>query len=159
MTMQNAPTPSRRTLIASGASGFALIALAPRHALATNAGPANIADAIKEFVGDAQVKPGKVKLDIAPLVENGNSVSMTVSVESPMTAADHVAVIAVFNEKNPQPNVANFHLSPRSGRAEVSARIRLATSQTITAIAKMNDGSFWSTTADVLVTIAACTEE
>jgi len=84
---------------------------------------------------------------------------MTVSVASPMTAEDHVKSIHVFNEKNPQPNIANFHLGPRAGRAQVSTRIRLADSQKIVAIAQISDGSFWSTSVDVIVTLAACTEE
>ena len=84
---------------------------------------------------------------------------MKVFVERPMTAADHVVAVYVFNEKNPQPNIGNFYLGPRAGRAQISTRIRLADSQRLTAIAKMSDGSFWSATADVVVTLAACTEE
>ena len=79
-----------------------------------------------------------------PLVENGNTVPMTVSVDSPMTAGDYVKSIHVFNEKNPQPNVGNFYLGPRAGRAQVSTRIRLADTQKVMAIAQMSDGSFWS---------------
>ena len=93
-----------------------------------------------------------------PLVDNGNSVGLSVAVDSPMTPGDHVRRIAVFNEKNPQPNVATFHLTPRSGRASVSTRIRLADSQTVTAVAEMSDGTFWSDRADVIVTLAACLE-
>ena len=94
-----------------------------------------------------------------PLVENGNTVPMTVSVANPMTSEDHVRSIHVFNEKNPQPNIGNFHLGPRAGSAQVSTRIRLADSQKITAIAQLSDGSFWSISVDVIVTLAACTEE
>jgi len=97
-------------------------------------------------------------LDIPPLVENGNSVPLALTVESPMTADDYVKTIAVFNEKNPQPNIATFHLSPRSGRAYVSTRIRLGDSQTIMAVAQMSDGSFWSGSADLVVTLPACVE-
>ena len=121
--------------------------------------PATLAAAIRNVVGEAPVHPGKVKLDIPPLVENGNTVPMTVSVASPMTAEDHVRSIHVFNEKNPQPNIGNFVLGPRAGRAQVSTRIRLADSQKITAIALLADGSFWSASVDVVVTLAACTEE
>jgi len=121
--------------------------------------PATMAAAIRAVVGEAEVHPGKVKLDIPPLVENGNTVPMTVSVASPMTAEDHVRSIHVFNEKNPQPNIGNFVLGPRAGRAQVSTRIRLADSQKITAIARLSDGSFWSVSVDVIVTLAACTEE
>jgi sulfur-oxidizing protein SoxY len=121
--------------------------------------PAMLAAAIRNVVGTAEVQTGKVKLEIPPLVENGNTVPMTVSVASPMTADDHVRSIHVFNEKNPQPNIGNFYLGARAGRAQVSTRIRLADSQKIVAIAHLSDGSFWSASADVIVTLAACTEE
>ena len=121
--------------------------------------PAMLASAIRNVVGSAEVHTGKVKLDIPPLVENGNTVPMMVSVDSPMTAEDHVKSIHVFNEKNPQPNIGNFYLSALSGRAQVSTRIRLADSQKVTAIARLSDGSFWQTSVDVVVTLAACTEE
>ena len=94
-----------------------------------------------------------------PLVENGNTVPMTVSVASPMTPEDHVRSIHVFTEKNPQPNIGNFYLGPQAGRAQVSTRIRLADSQKVVAIAKLSDGSFWSASVDVVVTLAACTDE
>jgi len=109
--------------------------------------------------GAAVVHAGKVKLDVPPLVENGNTVPLTVSVASPMTRDDHVRSIHVFNEKNPQPNIGNFYLGPQAGRAQISTRIRLADSQKIVAIAHLSDGSFWSESADVVVTLAACTEE
>jgi sulfur-oxidizing protein SoxY len=96
---------------------------------------------------------------VPPLVENGNTVPLTVSVANPMTSSDYVKSIHIFNEKNPQPNVGNFYLGPRAGRAQVSTRIRLADSQKIIAIARLSDDSFWSVTADVVVTLAACTEE
>jgi len=82
-----------------------------------------------------------------------------VSVANPMNSSDYVKSIHVFNEKNPQPNVGNFYLGPRAGRAQISTRIRLADSQKIVAIARLSDDSYWSVTAEVVVTLAACTEE
>ena len=114
---------------------------------------------IREVVGEAPVREGKVKLDVPPLVENGNAVSLTVSVESPMTESEHVKSIHIFNEKNPQANVTTFYLGPRAGRARVSCRIRLADSQKVVAIARLSDDSFWSDSVDVMVTLAACLEE
>ena len=93
------------------------------------------------------------------LVENGNTVPLTVSVESPMSAADHVRAIHIVNEKNPQPQVISVTLGPRVGRARLETRIKLADSQQVVAIAEMSDGSFWSETADVVVTLAACLED
>ncbi|HLG83740.1 MAG TPA: SoxY-related AACIE arm protein [Bradyrhizobium sp.] len=124
-----------------------------------DATPAMLTSAIRNVVGEAPLRTGKVKLDIPPLVENGNAVPMTVSVTSPMIADDYVRSIHVFNEKNPQPYIGNFYLGPAAGRAQVSTRIRLADSQKVVAIAQLSDGSFWSASVDVVVTLAACTEE
>ena len=142
--------------LAGGAAVLGAVAVTLRPAEAT---PATMAAAIRNVVGEAVVRTGKVRLDVPPLVENGNTVPMTVSVASPMTSDDHVKSIHVFNEKNPQPNIGNFYLGPNCGRAQVSTRIRLADSQKIVAVARLSDGSFWSATADVVVTLAACTEE
>ena len=150
---------TRRQFLAVAGGTVALGAVPMVSLRPAQATPDTMAAAIRDVVKGATVRPGKVKLDVPPLVENGNTVPLVVSVTSPMTALDHVVSIHVFNEKNPQPNVGDFYLGPRAGRAQVSTRIRLADTQTITAIAKMSDGSFWSTSADVVVTLAACTEE
>ena len=123
-----------------------------------SATPESMRGAIRKVIGELSVKKGKVKIDLPPLIENGNAVALTVSSESPMTAADHVKAIHVFTEKNPQPNVVSFYLGPRAGRASVSTRIRLADSQKVIAIAQMSDGSFWSDEVEVIVTLAACLE-
>ena len=147
---------TRRQFLATAGGAATTVFVSMRHA---NATPASMASAIRQITGEAVVQAGKVQLDVPPLVENGNTVSLTVSVTSPMTAADHVKSIHIFNEKNPQPNVVAFHLGPRAGRAQVSTRIRLADSQTVIAIARMSDGSLWSAKADVIVTLAACVED
>jgi sulfur-oxidizing protein SoxY len=148
---------SRREILQAAAAlagGGVLLSIRP--AAAT---PEMMKDAVRAVIGEASVKKGKVKLDLPPLVENGNSVPCTVAVESPMTAADYVKAIHIFNEKNPQPNVISVKLGPRAGRASFSTRIRLADSQTVTAIAELSDGSFWSDDIDVIVTLAACIED
>jgi sulfur-oxidizing protein SoxY len=150
---------SRRHLLQLTGGGAVCGALAVVTARPAKATPAMLASAIRDLVGEATIRVGKVKLGIPPLVENGNTVPMTVSVDSPMTSDDHVKSIHVFNEKNPQPNIGNFHLTLRTGRARVATRIRLADSQKVTAIAQLSDGSFWSGSIDVIVTLAACTEE
>ena len=158
MTGENSRTTRRQFMVI--AAGTAAVSVVPvLRSDPASATPEMLATAIREVVGGNVVRAGKVKLEVPPLVENGNTVPLTVSVASPMTEGDHVASIHVFNEKNPQPNVGNFFLGVRSGRAQVSTRIRLADSQKITAIAKLSDGSFWSATADVVVTLAACTED
>jgi sulfur-oxidizing protein SoxY len=152
----NIPPATRRNfLIGSAALGSAGLMLTIRPATAT---PETMRVAIKQIVGAAAVQKGRVKVDLPPLIENGNAVALTVAVESPMTQADYVKAIHVFTEKNPQPNVMSVHLGPRAGRASVSTRIRLADTQKVVAIAQMSDGSFWSDELEVIVTLAACLE-
>jgi len=143
----------RRQLLAAGVGLAAAVRVRP--AAAT---PGELAAAIAAFAGGATVRQGKVKLAVAALVDNGNTVPVTVSVDSPMTPADHVTAIALFNERNPERDVARFRLTPRTGRASVSTRIRLATSQTLVAVAQMSDGTYWSQSAEVVVVLAACIE-
>lgn len=143
---------NRRTMLAlTGIAG-----LSPW--LKLNATEAEAAAAIKKIVGPAKIRSGRVTLEIPPLVENGNLVEMKVAVESPMTASDHVRAIHIIAEGNPLPNIVSFYLGSRSGRANVTTRIRLADSQRVWAIAQMSDGAFWQGHAETLVTLAACTE-
>ncbi|TYO61709.1 SoxY-related AACIE arm protein [Bradyrhizobium hipponense] len=152
------PTTRRRFLsLAGGVTAAGTIPIVVLRPL--NATPTMLNAAIRNFVGEAPIRTGKIKLDIPPLVENGNTVPMTVSVASPMTADDYVRSIHVFNEKNPQPNIGNFYLGPSSGRAQISTRIRLADSQKVVAIARLSDDTFWQAAAEIVVTLAACTEE
>jgi sulfur-oxidizing protein SoxY len=121
--------------------------------------PDSAAEAIRAILGDAPLRAGKVMLEVPPIAENGNSVPLMVSVDSPMTTAEHVRSLHIFAEQNPLPNVANFYLGPRAGKAQVSTRIRLFTSQKIVAVAALSDGSFWSGSAEIVITLAACIEE
>ena len=146
---------SRRDFLRAASAGLAVLVTVRPAAAA----PPATQDAIRAVVGGAPVTKGRVKLELPPLSENGNAVPLTVSVESPMTAAEHVRAIHIFTEKNPQPDVVSFRLGPRAGRARVSTRIRLADTQTVTAIGELSDGSFWSAEAAVVVTLAACLEE
>jgi sulfur-oxidizing protein SoxY len=148
---------SRREFLVGAAAGLglgAIITVRPAHAT-----PQDMQEAIRKVIGSATVTKGRVKLELPPLSENGNTVPLTVSVESAMTPADHVRAIHVFTELNPQPEVVTFRLGPRAGRARVSTRIRLANTQTVTAIGELSDGSLWSATAAVVVTLAACLED
>jgi sulfur-oxidizing protein SoxY len=145
----------RRDLLAAGAgAGLALLALV-RPAAAT---PAEMAAAINSFTGGVKPQEGKVTFDVAQLIDNGNAVAVTITVDSAMTTADHVSAIAIFTERNPQTDVAVFTLGPRAGKAEIATRIRLATSQRLLAVARLSDGSYWSHGVDVIVALAACVE-
>ncbi|MBP1206064.1 sulfur-oxidizing protein SoxY [Duganella sp. 1411] len=143
----------RRDVLAAGA-GLAMLALV-RPASATSE---EMAAAIDRFTGGVKPTEGRMTFDIAQLIDNGNAVPVTIAVDSAMSAADHVSAIAIFNERNPQTDVAVFTLGPRAGKAQVSTRIRLATSQKLTAVARMGDGSYRSASVSVIVALAACVE-
>lgn len=148
--------PQRRTMLAAGGAGALTVLLQPWSVHAATS-PA-LQAAIDRFTGGAPLQTGRVTLAVDAVVENGNTVPVSVSVQSPMTAEQHVQRIAVFTELNPQPEVAVFHLGPASGRAQVGTRMRMASSQNVIAIAQMNDGSCWQHRVAVSVALAACLE-
>jgi sulfur-oxidizing protein SoxY len=145
---------NRRQVFAAGAGAFAAVAwggaVTPAHAANDSA------DLIKAFTGGKQPAEGKVKLDLPEIAENGNTVPMTVSVDSPMTEQSYVQEVLIVGDGNPRGGMATFHFTPLSGVAEANTRVRLATTQTITAIARMNDGGLFMTTKQVKVTIGGC---
>jgi sulfur-oxidizing protein SoxY len=144
---------TRRHAIALGAGALSLALVRPARAT-----PAAMAAAVKAFVGTAKVVKGRVALEIPALVENGNSVPLKISVASLMSPLSYVRSIAVFAEKNPLPNVATFRLQPRKAPAVVQTRIRLGDSQNLLVIAELSDGTFWSDSAELIVTLPACVE-
>lgn len=158
------PTPLQATrrhcLRVGGAIGLGVGAMSwlPRAGAQGVSEAAALDAAVRAWCGGRAPTPGRITLDIAPLVDNGNAVPMTVTVDSPMSAGDHCTALAVFNERNPQRDVIGFTLGPALGVARVSTRVRLATSQRLVAVARMNDGSHWSASVDVVVTLAACLE-
>ena len=152
----------REFLVIAGGAVVATAATAAQAQLPVNLEAqrkAALEEAMRKVAGDAPVRRGKVKLDIPPLIENGNSVPLTVTVDSPMTPVDHVRAIHVFTEKNPQPNVISAYLGPRAGRASITTRARIADTGTVVAIAQLSDGSFWSDSTSVVVTLSACLED
>lgn len=136
-------------------AGAVLLAVAWRPA---RADAAELEAAIRQWSGGTPVREGRVHFEVAPLVDNGNTVPVSVEVDSPMSTTDHVSAIALFNESNPLRDIARFRLGPRCGRARVGTRIRLATSQKLVAVARLSDGSCWSHTVEVVVTLASCIE-
>jgi len=143
---------SRRQVLAASAGALASATLGAAPAQAAN----NAQDLIKAFTGGKSATEGKVKLDLPEIAENGNTVPMTVSVESPMTEQSHVTEVLIVGDGNPNGGMVTFHFSPLSGVAEANTRIRLAATQNIIAVAKMNDGSFVTGAKQVKVTIGGC---
>jgi sulfur-oxidizing protein SoxY len=147
-------TPARRRFI-SVLAGIAVAPLVPGRA--ARAQPSDsFAELVRKVTGGAKVSPGRVSVDTPRLADNGHSVPLTVSVESPMTAADHVRSITLLSERNPRPLMATYHLGPKAGRARVTTRVRLNGSQRLLVIARLSDGSYWSGSAEVEVTESAC---
>jgi len=138
--------------LAAGAVGAAILGGASTTASAAN----DSADLIKKFTGGKEPVAGKVKLDLPEIAENGNTVPLSVVVESPMTEQSYVQQVLVVADGNPNAGVATFNFTPLSGAAEATTRIRLATTQNIIAVAKMNDGSFFTDTKQIKVTIGGC---
>jgi len=112
--------------------------------------------AIKRVFGDRAIAEGRVTLRLPPIAENGNTIPLTVVVESPMTASDHVKAVHIFADRNPTPDVATFHFTPAMGRAEASTRIRLGQTQDVVAVAEMSNGSLFIGRQEVKVTIGGC---
>jgi len=146
-------TITRRQALGLTASAAALLALTPRLSFAAASATE---DAITAFTGGATPTEGTVSLDTPEIAENGNTVPVGVSVDSPMTADSYVASVLILADGNPNPAVATFHFSPMSGTAEAKTRIRLAKTQNVIAVAKMNDGSTFIDRKEVKVTIGGC---
>jgi sulfur-oxidizing protein SoxY len=123
---------------------------------AAHAADDSLAPLIDKITGGARLQEGRVKMEMPRLADNGHSVPLKVSVESPMTAAEHVRSITLLSERNPRPLMATFHLGPKASRAVVVTRVRLNGTQRVLAVAQLSDGSYWSGSAEVEVTESAC---
>lgn len=146
---------ARRRLLAAGGGMWWLLQARPAAAVSA---PETLQQVVRGWAAGQPVTEGRVLLEVQPLVENGNAVPISVRVDTPMTAALHLQEIVVFNERNPQRDVVRASFGPASGRAQFDTRIRLATSQRLMALARLSDGSQWSHSVDVVVTLAACIE-
>jgi len=150
-------TADRRTVLALAGGGLALVALRPL--AAREADRLTYQEAFRAIAGTRAPSDGRVTLELPKIAETGNSVAVTIRVDSPMTQADHVARIHLLSMGNPRPNVASFHLGPRAGLAEVGTRIKLSRTQQVVALAEMSDGSLWQDQASIVVTVGACVED
>jgi sulfur-oxidizing protein SoxY len=158
--MPSPPTPSalmsRRAMLRQvGAAGL-LLALWPANPWAT---PEAVQQAIHQRIGDREPQPGGMTLTLPKIAESGNSVPLTVAVDSLMTPGDHVLRIHIFVPGNPEPVASTYHLGVRAGKAQISTQVRLARTQTVVALAEMSDGSVRSDAAGIVVTLGACVDE
>jgi sulfur-oxidizing protein SoxY len=147
---------SRRTLLRQlGAAGVLLAWWPPGVWAAADA----VEQAIRQRIGARQPQPGGMTLTLPKIAETGNSVPLTVAVDSAMTPEDHVIRLHVFVPGNPEQVASTYHLGVRAGKAQISTQIRLARTQTVLALAEMSDGSVRSDAASIVVTLGACVDE
>jgi len=146
-------TLSRRDVLALGAGGAAVLVTLSD---ATLAAPAEAAAEIAKFTGGKTAEQGKISIELPEIAENGNTIPMSISVDSPMTANNYVTDILVVADGNPRPGVATFHFTSLSGRATAATRIRLATTENVIVVAKTSDGKFYTVQKQVKVTIGGC---
>jgi sulfur-oxidizing protein SoxY len=147
---------SRRAMLYQLGTAGLCLAIWP---ISTQATPETVQQAMRDFIGDRQPLPGGMTLTLPTIAETGNSVSVTVSVDSPMTPENYVQRMHIFVEGNPEPVAATYHLGVRAGKAEINTRIRLARTQTVLALAEMSDNTVRSAAAHIVVTLGACVDE
>ncbi|HVY56293.1 MAG TPA: thiosulfate oxidation carrier protein SoxY [Xanthobacteraceae bacterium] len=144
---------TRREALALAAAGSAMALAGASPASAT---PKEAADEIAKFTGGKTAEAGRISIDLPEIAENGNTVPLSVKVDSPMTAESYVSDILVVADGNPRPGIITFRLTPLSGHAEAATRIRLAATENIIVVAKTSDGKFFTASKPVKVTIGGC---
>ncbi len=147
---------SRRDVLSYGSAGLLAAAGVGLFGAAAKADKKTTMDALAKVTSGRTAKSGRITLELPHIAENGNTVPLTVEVDSPMTDADHVKTVHIFAEENPLPEVASFHFSPANGIAKASTRMRLAKTQNVIAVAEMSDGSIFQASTEVKVTIGGC---
>ena len=149
------PLTRRDVVRIAGTGAFAAVAasLIPQTALADAAA---VTDSMMKLTGTGEPMMGRVTLELPQIAENGNTVPVALSVDSPMTDSDYVKAVHVFADKNPHPDVATFRFTPGSGNASIATRMRLAKTQNVIAVAEMSDGSVYMAKTEVKVTIGGC---
>jgi sulfur-oxidizing protein SoxY len=113
-------------------------------------------DVFARIAGSSQPVEGKISVDLPETADNGNFVPITMSVDSPMSDADHVTAIHLLSTANPHARVATFHLSPVNAVARVQSRMRLAKTQDVIVLAELSGGALLISTTRVGVTIGGC---
>lgn len=153
--MTNTFTSRRRAMGQVGAAALLVsgLVLAPRPSAADVAKAQKL---LKELIGDKTPAEGKVTLEMPQIAENGQTVPLTVTVDSPMSAEDHCKAVHVLADGNPEAGVCSFSFTPANGRASFSTRLRMAQTQNVWAVAEMSDGKVYMTKTEVKVTIGGC---
>lgn len=153
MNLSAAPDPSRRALLERAllAAGLWL----PGWAFAAD-GDNGAASAVAGVLQGRTAQSTGIRFTTPAIAENGNTVPIAIEVEGAISAERYVKAIHVFAEANPAPDVISFEFTPRSGRAKVATRIRLARTQRLVALAEWSDGRVLEAVNEVKVTIGGC---
>lgn len=151
-----APIDRRDFLLGvAAAAAFAALTPAAGHAAFAEANP-DWEKVLRDLTGDAKPVDSRISFEIPEIAEDGSTVPFTVTVESPMTEGDHVKSVHVLATKNPFVEIATFEFTPLSGKATAIARMRLAETQDVLALARMSDGAMFLTKRLVKVTVGGC---
>lgn len=134
---------SRRETL-GGAAGILATVLLPGAA-----GAGLVQDRISEFTGGVQPESGRITLIVPELAENGARVA--VAVDAPGAQA-----LMLLASENPEPRVCTVRFGPASGSRRFSTRIRLARSQDVIVVVKLDDGNFTIASTSVQVTVGGC---
>jgi len=145
-------TISRRGALQLGA-GLTLTLLAVDETFAT---PVEADAEIAKFTGGQTPESGKIAIDLPDIAENGNTVPLSIKIDSSMNADNYVSDIMIVTDGNPFPGVAKFQLTPMSGRAEAATRIRLNTTENVIVVAKTSTGKIFADRRLVKVTVGGC---
>lgn len=147
----------RRLLLALGSGAGLVVAggMLPVAALRAEE-PWRMLAAAREMLGDARPRTEGITLDLPLVSEEGTSIPLTVRVDSPMNAGDHVEELRVFGAGNPEPDILALYPTPLAGRLVLSTRIRLDESQTVVAVARTSRGEYLAAARDVRVANSGC---
>jgi sulfur-oxidizing protein SoxY len=148
---------TRRALVRGvGAAAAAACAWLPP----ARAGTSVDAAVDKLLAGREPVEAPFLMIDLPSNFDYGTTIPLAVTVDSPMTEAEHVQRVSLFAEGNPFPEVASVDFTPANGRASASTRIRLNEGkQQVVAVAELSDGRVWLARRSTKVAISGCSAE
>lgn len=153
MSQPSSTMLDRRELLKAGSLGAVLLTALPLRAEAT---PVSAMEAIRKTIDGKEPKEGLVNIVLAEIAENGGTVPLKVSVDSPMSEDDHVKAVHIYTDGNPLPEVASYFFGPHNGKAYLSIRLRLLKTQNVIAVAEMSNGEAYMASKNIKVTIGGC---
>ncbi len=145
----NASLASRRHLLFGAAAALML----PQRLWARDE---DVTYAVLQEFGKISPQDGKIALDLPKHSDQGTSVPLSLTADSPVTPEDYPRTIGIFASGNPRPRVCTLHFTPLGGVARFSTRIRMNGAQDVVAVMETSRGEHWRASERVTVTFGAC---